>query len=151
MLLALSLGLVPNQLGDAFGTVTVLVRHQGTPLPFSIAVRTRDSRNQPWEYIERIQYFPKRLLTSPIGRKVTVRVPVGLKSSSQVCAVHEPEPVAGQSSQVLFSLESCANLPGRNVLGSDSSIKPLILTAPGWNSLRQKATPADTHSQNART
>ena len=130
MLLALSIGLFPITFNAS--TVRAVVRHQGPPTPFEIVVRTRANRNQPWRIVEGVNYFPRRLMTNPLGRNVTVRMPAtGLDAAVQICAYIKPPPP--QQLQVSVGLLSCANRPRHNGQDLASFSPPLVLKAAGWS------------------
>ena len=114
-LLALATGVIADPMGTAFGSVRVMVRHQGPPLPFTLHVRTKETKGAEWTYIDKLSHFPVVLTTSPQGRQVRVQLPAGLKQHSQICSRLGP-PASSQASsfQVLLSVQSCANLPKRN-------------------------------------
>jgi hypothetical protein len=110
MLLALAIGLIANPYSD--NVVQARVKHAGPPVPASIVIRSKPTRDASWEYVAKPSYTPRRLRTSPLGKQVTVRIPDGLHRFVQVCAVIDPpEP---QPYVASFGLQSCANLPTRN-------------------------------------
>ena len=114
-LLALATGVIADPMGMAFGSVRVMVRHQGPPLPFTLHIRTKETKGAQWSYIDKITHFPVTLTTSPLGRQVRVQLPAGLKTYSQICSrLGPPEPLQASSFRVLLSVQSCANLPKRN-------------------------------------
>jgi len=146
MLLALSIGLFPITFNAS--TVRAVVRHQGPPTPFEIVVRTRANRTQPWRTVEGVSYFPRRLMTNPLGRPVTVRLPAtGLDAVVQICAYIKPPPP--QQLQVSVGLLSCANRPKPS--GTDlASFSPMPASkAVGWRWPLLMAPPADRPRQNA--
>ena len=78
-------------------------------------IRTTNTENpqrEDWEYIEDVKHFPKRVIANPIGRRITVTLPPGLKKYSQLCSFYEPPAEVQETDgfQVRFSLESCANV-----------------------------------------
>jgi len=113
-LLALSTGVFTDQFGLAFGSVRVVVRHKGPPLPFTFHIRTKETKRGEWEYLDdsRLSYYPRRLLTSTGGREYRIKLPIGLKTYSQICSrLGPPEGSYKERFQVLISVQSCANLP----------------------------------------
>ena len=146
-LLALATGIIADPMGIAFGSVRVMVRHQGPPLPFTLHIRTKETKGAEWTYIDELTHFPVALKTSPLGRQVRLMLPAGLKAYSQVCSrLGPPEQPQQSSFQVLLSVQSCANLPKRNTGmawgGWAPSISPRVhaLSLP-----RPVVTPADTN------
>jgi hypothetical protein len=146
-LLALATGIFADPMGMAFGSVRVMVRHQGPPLPFTLHVRTKETKEAEWTYIEQLTYFPVTLLTSPLGRQVRMQLPAGLKTYSQICSrLAPPEQSQASSFRVLLSVQSCANLPKRNTGVAWDGWAPS--TNPGVHALsllRPVVTPADTN------
>lgn len=112
-LLAFSLGIFPPAPNAKVGVIKAVIRHEGTPLPFEIQVRTKDDREADWLYVhpDRYEVFPGYLKTSASGRLVTIHLPSELQRYSQVCALHTPTPVPGLRFQLLLSLLSCQNVP----------------------------------------
>lgn len=111
MLVALAVGVIASKSLPSFGVARLMVRHPGKATPFSLVIRTKERKADQWLYIEEVKHFPNRLLTSPIGRKVTISLPSNLKRYSQACAVIAPEVQPGTGFHVAFGLRSCANLP----------------------------------------
>jgi len=141
-LFALSTGVITDPMGLSFGSVRVLVRHKGTPLPFTLHVRTKESRSGEWEYVENLSYFPRRLMSSPIGREIRLRLPSGLKTYSQVCArMGPPESNPSSGFRVDLSIQSCANLPSVNKGDSIGWVPSNIREALGLNSQPQVVIP----------
>ena len=114
-LLALSTGVLaaPGAAGNT--RVDAYVKHPGTPITFRLQIRTRENPEDEWVYLEKLKYFPRRLLTNPTGRKVSITRPNSsqLKRYTQVCAIHEPvvpkDLESGMNS--FFAIRSCANYP----------------------------------------
>lgn len=145
MLLALSIGLFPITFNAS--TVRAVVRHQGPPTPFEIVVRTRANRTQPWRTVEGVTYFPRRLMTNPLGRPVTVRLPrTGLDAVVQICASIAPPPP--QQLQVSLGLLSCSNRPKPSETDSASFSPRLASKAAGWRWQRLTAPPAASSRRN---
>lgn len=143
--LALSIGVVETPYSSL--TVRALVRHQGPAIPFEIRVRTRDNSRQPWTYVEGVNYFPRHARTSAVGRKVTVRLPPGLKAQSQLCA-WSPAPPSQERLSVSLSIMSCANLPSPSALGSTFSFPISDLKPVAWSSAPLRGTLAGLVNQN---
>jgi hypothetical protein len=115
VLFALSTGVFPNDALYARGRIRAVIRHQEGPLPVEMLIRTTNKDNpsrEDWEYIEDIKHFPKKVIANPIGRRITVTLPTGLKKYSQLCSFYEPDSAPQETNgfQVRFSLESCANV-----------------------------------------
>lgn len=146
-LLALATGVIADPMGIAFGSVRVMVRHQGPPLPFTLHIRTKETKRAQWTYIDKLTYFPVVLTTSPVGRQVRVLLPSGLKTYSQICSRLAPPNSSSQSSfQVLLSIQSCANLPRRNlVMALDGWARSTIPGVHGLSLLHPVASPAGTN------
>lgn len=140
-LFALSTGVIADPMGLSFGSVRVLVRHQGPPLPFTLHVRTKETRSEQWNYVEGLDYYPRRLISSPLGRQVRLRLPTGLKSYSQVCARMEPPEQPSSEFRVDLSIQSCANLPSLNRQVSIGWVPSSIREALGLNTQTQVVIP----------
>ncbi len=111
-ILALATGVLP--LGRINpNRFVVFVKHAGPPVEFELFIRERSSTLEPWHNLEKIQHYPKRLKTSPSGTRVTVVRPPDLQRYSQICSLIRPgaDPASTSSFQVLWGLQSCANLP----------------------------------------
>ena len=78
-------------------------------------VRTKDQATDKvaWQYFDDVKTFPRRTRTSPIGRRITVQLPVGLQKYVQVCSLYTAnnKKEEGNSAVIAMSLESCANVP----------------------------------------
>ena len=145
-LLALSIGVFQST--PSFSRVVVKVRHQGPSLPVTIRVRTKENIKDDWKYLDKISYFPRRIRTSPIGRRVSLVVPGNLKRYRQVCTHYTAVPEPGQAFQVQFSLESCANLPQPKPSNRLSFLRPIVTQKePLQNSPLLLDIPADTKQQ----
>ena len=145
-LLALSIGVFQST--PTFTRVIVKVRHQGPSLPVTLRVRTKENIKDEWQYLKTISYFPKRIRTSPIGRRVSLVIPGNLKKYRQVCSLYSAVPESGQAFQVLFSLESCANLPQPEHRRRLSFLRPVVTQKdPLLSSPLLLVTPAVTHHQ----
>ncbi|MFM1900889.1 MAG: hypothetical protein RLZZ216_1465 [Cyanobacteriota bacterium] len=128
-LLALATGVFADPLGLAFGSVRIQVKHPGPPEPFTLHVRTKETKEAQWEYIDKLQHFPVVLYSSPTGRTVRLSLPHGLKRYSQVCARMGPPPAPQSSFQLQLSIMSCANLPRRSPVGAWGGWEPSIIHA----------------------
>jgi hypothetical protein len=147
-LLALATGVIADPLGLSFGSVKVMVRHQGPPQEFTLHIRTKETRSAQWEYLDpqRLHHFPRKLMTSATGRMVRLRLPLGLKTYSQVCSrLGPPDEAYSSSFRVLLSIQSCANLPTRS---SETALAGLVYSShpgdPGLSLLPLQGSPADT-------
>ena len=115
LILALSTGVFPNETLYSRGRIRATIQHQEGPLPVELVIRTTNNpkpQREDWVYIKNIKYFPRRVIANPIGRKVSVTLPVGLKKYSQLCSLYTPSKLLDKPDgfRVSFSLESCANV-----------------------------------------
>lgn len=110
-ILALSAGVMFNPLQYKLGRVQVVVRHNGTPIPFELQVRTKEKREEKWSYLKDLKYFPRQPMTSSNWRKVVLQIPKDLKKYTQICAKHAPAASSVKAAmKVVYSIQSCANL-----------------------------------------
>lgn len=111
-LLALATGVYSQPPQHNFGRVVVQVRHPGAAVPVQLSIRTKQTKNDEWQYFRDVKTFPRIPRSSPLGRKVTISLPPRneLKRFVQVCSLYEPERIQSAEPVAYIGLESCANV-----------------------------------------
>ena len=111
-LLALATGVYSQPPQHSFGRVVVQVRHPGPAVPVQLSIRTKQTKDDEWQYFRDVKTFPRMPRSSPLGRKVTISLPpLGeLKRFVQVCSLYEPERVESAEPVAYIGLESCSNV-----------------------------------------
>ena len=110
MLFALAAQTVISTALLAKGRFHLMVYHPGKPVPVEIRLRSKNKLADPWTYHENFRHMPKRVKTSPDGRKVFILMPPEVGIYTQVCARLAPSKSQAGSSSASFALQTCANV-----------------------------------------
>lgn len=110
MLLALAAQTIINTTLLAKGRFHVMIYHPGKPANVEIRLRSKNEISEPWVYHENFRHMPKRVKTSPNGRKVFILMPQDVGDYTQVCARLAPPKQQSGSSSASFAVQACANV-----------------------------------------
>ena len=110
MLLALATQSIINAALLSKGRFHLMVYHPGKPVKVEIRLRSKNKLSDPWTYHDDVRHMPKRVKTSPDGRKVFILMPKDIGIYTQACARLAPPKSQEGSSSASFALQACANV-----------------------------------------
>ena len=110
MLLALATQTVINAALLEKGRFYLDIYHPGKPVRVEIRVRSKNKLSESWTYHDDFTHMPKRVKTSPTGRRVFIVLPENIGIYTQACARIAPSKQQQESSSASFGLQACANV-----------------------------------------
>ena len=91
MLLALATQTVINAALLSKGRFHFMIYHPGKPVNVEVRLRSKNKLSDPWTYHENFRHMPKRVKTSPEGRRVFIVMPDDVGDYTQACARLAPQ------------------------------------------------------------
>ena len=111
MLFALATQTIINASLLSKGRFHLMIYHPGKPTNVEIRLRSKNTLVEPWTYHENFRHMPRRIKTSPDGRKVFILMPKDIGAYTQACArLAPPKQNHLDQATASFAIQACTNV-----------------------------------------